>query len=75
MHRYILDKLAIQAGLETQKQLMAKIDEANARIQTLEEELEQLKAKDVLLDDTVKAEPEEAPPAPEEAPPAPENEQ
>nr|CAI5842511.1 unnamed protein product [Callosobruchus analis] len=41
--QYILDKLSIQAGLETQKQLLSKLEEANNQIKALEEELEQLR--------------------------------
>nr|CAH7751163.1 unnamed protein product [Callosobruchus chinensis] len=40
--QYILDKLSIQAGLETQKQLLSKLEEANNQIKTLEEALEEL---------------------------------
>ncbi|CAH1173678.1 unnamed protein product [Phaedon cochleariae] len=46
---YILDKLSIQAGQETQKQLIARLDEANLHIKSLEEELEKLKVEPAML--------------------------
>lgn len=44
--RYILDKLSLQAGLETQTQLTNKLEEANNKIKSLETELEELKSKE-----------------------------
>lgn len=72
--RYILDKLSIQAGLETQKQLSTKLEDANNRIKSLEDEIEQLKATTQKPpEEEVKEEPkkegEEAPPDEEVPPP------
>lgn len=58
--RYILDKLSLQAGLETQTQLTTKLEEANTKIKSLETELEELKNKEVKG---------EEPPAEDVAPP------
>ncbi|XP_023019586.1 c-Myc-binding protein homolog [Leptinotarsa decemlineata] len=41
--QYIIDKLSIQAGLDTQKQLISKLENANNQVKSLEEQLEQLK--------------------------------
>ncbi|CAG9859212.1 unnamed protein product [Phyllotreta striolata] len=41
---YIIEKLSLQAGLETHKQLTAKLDEANSSIKQLQDEIEVLKA-------------------------------
>lgn len=46
--RYILDKLSLQAGLETQVQLTSKLEDANNKIKTLETELEEIKSKQVV---------------------------
>ncbi|CAH1988244.1 unnamed protein product [Acanthoscelides obtectus] len=57
--QYILDKLSIQAGLETQKQLLSKLEEANNHVKALEEELEQLR---VAMAPRPEDEPGEVPP-------------
>lgn len=63
--RYILDKLSLQAGLETQSQLASKLEEASARVKSLESELEELKHKDGT--EEVSQEPvEDTPPPPVE---------
>lgn len=57
--RYILDKLSVQAGLETQSVLTGKLEEANNRIKSLENELQELKTKPDVGEEQP---PEEVPP-------------
>ncbi|KAJ8927830.1 hypothetical protein NQ314_019713 [Rhamnusium bicolor] len=65
---FILDKLSIQAGLETNKQLTDKLEEANNRIKELEDDVEQLRnAQQEVAQSDVKEEPGDAPP--EDQPP------
>lgn len=58
----MLDKMSLQAGLETQTQLTSKLEEANNKIKSLEAELEGLKNKDIVPEEQAD---EEAPPVEE----------
>ncbi|KAJ8951510.1 hypothetical protein NQ318_000206 [Aromia moschata] len=61
--QYILDKLSVQAGQETHKELHDKLDEALAQVRDLQDQLQQMHVPDEVA-------PEEAPgdAPPEEAP-------
>ncbi|CAG9837375.1 unnamed protein product [Diabrotica balteata] len=68
---YIIDKLSLQAGLETHKTLTSKLEEATARCKVLEEELESLrKVEDESEAPPASDEPEVVPTEDEEQPPA-----
>ncbi|KAG5879676.1 hypothetical protein JTB14_021479 [Gonioctena quinquepunctata] len=67
--QYIIDKLSIQAGLDTQKQLSAKLEDANNRVKSLEEQLENLRLESNDQEAEIKTEGEVEPQEEEQGPP------